>query len=79
MTESSKSPRESGKITRRQLAGVAAGSAAVSLVAVKVIAQAPVASQDWDKAARESHRENSQALARFEIPMSLEPAFEFRA
>jgi hypothetical protein len=69
----------SHKLTRRQLAGVAAGSAAVALVAVKVIAQAPVTGPDWDKAARESHRENSRALAGFEIQMSLEPAFHFKA
>ncbi|HEY3825425.1 MAG TPA: hypothetical protein VGL82_12755 [Bryobacteraceae bacterium] len=67
-----------GKITRRQLAGVAAGSAVVALGVVKVIAQTP-ASPDFDKAARESHRENSGTLAKFEIPMSLEPAFQFKA
>jgi hypothetical protein len=67
------------KITRRQLAGIAAGSAVVSLELVKAIAQAPVASQDWDKAARDSHKENSEALAKFEITMSLEPAFQFKA
>jgi len=63
------------KITRRQLAGVAAGSAVVSLA----IAQVPVTSQDFDRAARESHRVNSEALAKLEIPMSLEPAFQFKA
>jgi hypothetical protein len=69
----------SHKITRRQLAGAAAGSAAVSLEVVKAIAQAPVTGRDPDRSARESHRENSTALARFEIPMSLEPAFQFKA
>lgn len=68
----------SNTLTRRQLAAVAAGSAGVAL-AVSVIAQAPVANPDWDKAARESHRENSEALAKFEIQMSLEPAFQFKA
>ncbi|HEX4135283.1 MAG TPA: hypothetical protein VHY84_11780 [Bryobacteraceae bacterium] len=68
-----------GKITRRQLAGVATGSAVVALGVVKVIAQAPAAGLDFDKAARESHRENSGTLAKFEIPMSLEPAFQFKA
>jgi hypothetical protein len=63
------------KITRRQLVGVAAGSAVVSLA----IAQGPVTGQDLDQAARESHRENSAALAKFEIPVSLEPAFQFKA
>jgi len=68
-----------GKMTRRQLAGVAAGSAAVSLGVVNAIAQVPASGQDLDKAARESHRENSTALARFEIPASVEPAFQFKA
>jgi hypothetical protein len=69
----------SKEITRRQLAGIAAGSAAISLVALKVTAQAPVTAQDWNKAARESHKENSGVLAEFEIPISLEPAFHFKA
>jgi hypothetical protein len=72
-----------GRITRRQLAGVAAGSAALGLIVGKAIAQAPVAGQDrdsrWEDAARQSHRENSDALAKFDIPMSLEPAFQFKA
>jgi len=76
------------KITRRQLAAVinaaTAGSAAISLDAVKAIAQAPPGGQDLDgvvldRAARESHRRNSTTLAQFEIPMSLEPAFQFKA
>jgi hypothetical protein len=69
----------SQEITRRQLAGIAAGSAAIALVALKVTAQAPVTGQDWDKAAQESHKENSGVLAKFEIPMFLEPAFHFQA
>jgi hypothetical protein len=63
------------KITRRQLAG----AAAVSLATVRAIAQAPATSQDFDKAARELHRENSEALAKFEIQQALEPAFQFKA
>ncbi|HEX4278614.1 MAG TPA: hypothetical protein VHZ74_24830 [Bryobacteraceae bacterium] len=63
------------KITRRQLAAVAAGSAAVSFTAIT--AQTP--ESDWDKAARESHRENSDVLRKFEIPMATEPAFHFKA
>jgi hypothetical protein len=71
-----------GKLTRRQLAG----SAAISLVAARVLAQAPAqapattnTTQDWDKAALQSHKENSEALAKIEIPMSTEPAFQFKA
>ncbi|HVV44840.1 MAG TPA: hypothetical protein VHC72_06530 [Bryobacteraceae bacterium] len=67
-----------GRFTRRQLAGVAAGSLAVSLGAV-ALAQTPAPPEDWDKIARESHRDNSEELASFEIPISLEPAFHFKA
>jgi hypothetical protein len=67
------------RMTRRELAGVAAGTAAASLMTVKTIVHAQGIAQDWDKAARESHRENSEALAKFDIPMSLEPAFQFKA
>jgi hypothetical protein len=63
------------KMTRRQLAAVAATSAAVSLMGSKATAQTP----DWDKAARESHRENSEVLAKFDLPMFVEPAFQFKA
>jgi len=71
----------SAKITRRQLAGVInAAAVSVSLEVVAANAQTPpAAGQDWDSAARESHRQNSAALAKFEIPMSLEPAFQFKA
>ena len=83
MTKSSKSSQETGKITRRQLAGVikvaAAGSVAVSLGAVTAAAQLPATTQDLDNAARESHKQNSEALAKFDIPMSLDPAFQFKA
>lgn len=76
----------SAELTRRQLGrivtGVAvaaiAGSTAVSL-AVHAAPPTPALAQNWDQAARDSHRENSQALAKFEIPMSLEPALQFKA
>jgi hypothetical protein len=68
------------KTTRRQFAGVTvAGSVVVSVGVVAAIAQAPATAQDLDNAARESHKQNSEALAKFEIPMSLEPAFQFKA
>jgi hypothetical protein len=64
------------KITRRQLAGVAAASLTAGLLDVEqAVAQVP----DFDSAARESHKQNSDALAKFDIPMSLEPAFQFKA
>ena len=33
---------------------------------------------DW-KRAREEHRHSAQSLPKFDIPMSTEPAFQFRA
>jgi hypothetical protein len=68
------------KTTRRQFAGVTVGaSVVVSIGAVAAIAQVPATAQDFDSAARESHQQNSDALAKFQIPMSLEPAFQFKA
>jgi hypothetical protein len=62
------------KITRRQLAGVAAGSFAI---AASLDAQQPSADAELEKA-RASHRDNTATLAKFEIPQSTEPAFVFR-
>ena len=57
------------------------GAAAASALAVKVAAQAPapLSNQDFAQAAQESHRRNSMILASFPIPMSVEPAFQFKA
>jgi len=68
-------------VTRRQMMGAAAASA----LAARVTAQAPPGSpappsnQDFAQAAQESHRKNSRILASFPIPMSVEPAFQFKA
>jgi len=68
------------KLTRRQLAGIAVGTAATSAVVLKAIAQAPaVTTPDWYKQALDSHRDNSAVLAAVQIPMSVEPAFHFKA
>lgn len=63
------------KITRRELAAAAAGS----LIAGAAMAQPPASPQDFGKAALDSHQKNSETLAKFDVPMSLEPAFLFRA
>ena len=66
------------KLTRRQLV-VATGSAA----AVKVFAQSGPATQpgpsDFEKQARDNVQRNGDALAKTVIPMSVEPAFQFKA
>lgn len=67
-------------LSRRQLLEVVAGSAAaVSIDGTALLAQSVPVATDFDKAARDNHRENSETLAKFVIPMSLEPAFQFRA
>jgi hypothetical protein len=71
-------PRAGQTITRRQVAALS-GFAALSLTAAPAAAQAPASATDWDQAARESHRVNTETLAKFEILMSVEPAFHFKA
>lgn len=66
------------KLTRRQLVAAAAGSAA----ATRAIAQIPAAGsagRDFAKEARDAAQRNSDALAKFEVPVSIEPAFQFKA
>jgi len=66
------------KLTRRQLAVVVTTTALVTTAAA--VAQSPPAPDtDLDRAARESHRQNSAVLAGFAVPMSVEPAFQFKA
>ena len=65
------------KISRRDLAamlGSAAGAAAVR-------AQEPVTSppEDLNAAAQEQILKNRAALAKVDLPMSTEPAFQFKA
>jgi hypothetical protein len=62
------------KITRRRLAAAALSSAA-ALHAVSAQAPAP----DDLNAAREQVRKHSETLAKFDLPMSTEPAFQFKA
>jgi hypothetical protein len=64
------------KFTRRELAlAVAAGGA------VAANAQTPAGSNDqaMERSARERNAQNAETLAKFEIPISTEPAFQFKA
>jgi hypothetical protein len=73
--------RSEMKITRRKLAVIAGGSVAAGSALVATLAQvAPSTSvgRDWNREARESHQENAQTLAEFELPMPVEPAFQFK-
>jgi hypothetical protein len=67
------------KLSRRQLAGVIAGSAAALAIADRAALPQTSDPSEFEKNAREEHRDNSRTLASFDIPMSLEPAFQFRA
>jgi hypothetical protein len=62
------------KITRRALALSALAGAA----AAQAPSQTPPASGDLDQEARQQVETASQALLHFEVPMSAEPAFEFK-
>ena len=63
------------KITRRTLAG------AILTPAVLAQTQAPIPrTPDEELAAvREQNSRNSEALAKLQVPMSTEPAFQFKA
>lgn len=69
------------KLTRRELAVIATASLTSSLVTTRLIAQTapPATDADLYRAALESNRQDAAALAQFEIPMSTEPAFQFKA
>ena len=61
------------EITRRRLAFAALSSAAALHTANS---QAP---EDLNAAAKEQIRKNSETLGKFDLPMSTEPAFQFKA
>jgi hypothetical protein len=65
------------KLTRRQLA--AAVSASTALLAQQPPAPLPQNPEEELKAAREQLRQASEALAKFDLPMSTEPAVHFKA
>jgi hypothetical protein len=74
------------KITRRQLALAVAGGTAAAAGTVGMIAAAPALAQnppaatpDWDSVARAAHLQSAQALLKVDVPMDVEPAFQFRA
>ena len=74
------------KITRRRLAAAALGSAAAlasggspSRRAARSAPAPRLAPADLTAAAKEQVRKNSETLAKFDLPMSTEPAFQFKA
>ena len=61
------------KITRRKLAAIAVGTAAAQA------AQEPAQPENLNELARERLRKNAETLAKVDLPMSTEPAFQFKA
>jgi hypothetical protein len=66
------------KITRRAMAAVLASVGAHAQIPVRPVPAVEVADADL-QSAREQVKANVTALSQFEIPMSTEPAFEFKA
>jgi len=64
------------KITRRKLAAAALSTPAAALAQLR---RAPAATDDDLKAARDRLRSNAEALAKENVPMATEPAFQFKA
>jgi hypothetical protein len=67
------------KLSRRDMLALAGASAALGQSAAQTAAQPPDANLDPVAKAREENRRSAANLAKFEIPMSTEPAFIFRA
>jgi hypothetical protein len=65
------------KITRRNLAALAAAAVAASPQAA--IAQQPASGEDLMKTKRDQMQANAAALAAVKVPMAVEPAFQFKA
>ena len=63
------------KLTRRQLATALTAAAALE----QTPSGPPAAPEDELKAARDRLKANGAALARQEVPMATEPAFQFKA
>ena len=68
------------KMTRRKLAFAALGSAVgLRAVGAQTPPAAPGQAEDLNAAAKEQVRKHSETLARFDLPMATEPAFQFKA
>lgn len=64
------------KLTRRKLAAAMIGSSAAALAQTQPAATSP---EEELKAARERLRANLDALGSQQVPMAVEPAFQFKA
>ncbi len=64
------------KMTRRDLAAVVGSLSAIAAARAQEPAGKP---EDLNAAAQEQLRKNSETLSKFDLPMSTEPAFLFKA
>jgi hypothetical protein len=67
------------KITRRRLAAALTAPALAAAMPSVASAQTPAASADPLEAAKARIKANGDALAKEDVPMSTEPAFQFKA
>lgn len=67
------------KITRRRLAAALTAPALAAAMPSAAPAQTPAASADPLEAAKARIKANGDALAKEDVPMSTEPAFQFKA
>jgi hypothetical protein len=64
-------------MTRRELAAVLGSATSIATVRAQ---EAPASQpEDLNAAAKEQLRKNSETLSKFDLPMSTEPAFLFKA
>ena len=63
------------KLTRRELAAALASTAA----AAQTPSAPPSTPQEELKAAQDRNRNTAEALAKMQVPMATEPAFQFKA
>ncbi len=66
------------KLTRRQIVATAAGSV-VAMNALAQSSQPAPTNADFAKQAQDGVQRNRETLTKLEIPMSTEPAFQFKA
>ena len=65
------------KLTRREL--VVAGSVAAAAALAQTPPSQPQGERDFAREARDNVQRNGELLAKFGIPMAVEPAFQFKA
>ena len=67
----------SPNLSRRKLAGILAGAAAASTMHAQEASQPQTGTEI--EAARRRQRASTQAIAQVPLPMTVEPAFQFKA